>query len=195
MIAHQRAATSTSWTPERMEKLRELHAQGLSAAQMAKALGGVSRNSVIGKCSRMRLGPIGGVKAPPPARYCPPAKPRSPKGVMVLARQGGPTQRNPAENKRANIKANAEVRETPAANVLARARAFLPLDGCVPVQFGAHGCRWPVGGEGADMLQCGAKRADGKSYCAEHSAVADVLPPPGYRTGAQLARSLRRWAA
>lgn len=195
MNAHQRASTSVAWTPERVEKLKALVKDGLSASQIAKLLGGVTRNAVIGKAHRLGCGPMGGVKASAPTRYQRPPKLRSPKGVMVLARQGGPTQRNPAENKRANIKANAEVRETPAADVLARARAFLPLDGCAPVQFGAHGCRWPVGGEGADMLQCGAKRADGKSYCAEHSAVADVLPPPGYRTGAQLARPLRRWAA
>ena len=44
-----------SWTPDRENLLRILWTQGLSAAQIAKRLGGVSRNAVIGKRIRMGL--------------------------------------------------------------------------------------------------------------------------------------------
>ena len=44
-----------SWTPEREEKLRELWKKGHSASQIASALGGTTRNAVIGKAHRLNL--------------------------------------------------------------------------------------------------------------------------------------------
>ena len=43
------------WTDERVETLRKLWAEGLSASQIAAQLGGVSRNAVIGKVHRLKL--------------------------------------------------------------------------------------------------------------------------------------------
>lgn len=45
-----------SWTKERTARLRELHARGLSSREIAHKLD-VSRDSVIGKLSRLKLGP------------------------------------------------------------------------------------------------------------------------------------------
>lgn len=44
-----------SWTDERVEKLKQLCAEGKTASQIAKALGGVTRNAVIGKLHRLGL--------------------------------------------------------------------------------------------------------------------------------------------
>jgi GcrA cell cycle regulator len=44
-----------SWTEERTALLRKLWAEGLSASQAAKQLGGVTRNAVIGKVHRLGL--------------------------------------------------------------------------------------------------------------------------------------------
>lgn len=44
-----------SWTDERIETLRKLWEQGLTASQIADELGGVSRNAVIGKAHRLDL--------------------------------------------------------------------------------------------------------------------------------------------
>ena len=44
-----------NWTDERVEKLKRLWAEGLSASQIAAQLGGVSRNAVIGKVHRLNL--------------------------------------------------------------------------------------------------------------------------------------------
>ncbi len=44
-----------NWTDERVELLRKLWAEGLSASQIAAQLGGVSRNAVIGKVHRLKL--------------------------------------------------------------------------------------------------------------------------------------------
>ncbi len=44
-----------SWTDERIETLRKLWENGLTASQIAEQLGGVSRNAVIGKAHRLDL--------------------------------------------------------------------------------------------------------------------------------------------
>ena len=45
----------TSWTEERVERMKALQTKGLSCAQIARKLGGITRNAVIGKLSRMHL--------------------------------------------------------------------------------------------------------------------------------------------
>ncbi|MCA1970817.1 MAG: GcrA cell cycle regulator, partial [Rhizobium sp.] len=44
-----------NWTDERVERLKRLWSEGLSASQIAAQLGGVSRNAVIGKVHRLNL--------------------------------------------------------------------------------------------------------------------------------------------
>ena len=44
-----------SWTDEKVAKLKELWGKGSTASQIAEILGGVSRNSVIGKAHRLNL--------------------------------------------------------------------------------------------------------------------------------------------
>jgi len=44
-----------SWTDERIDRLKSLWLQGMTASQIAEDLGGVSRNAVIGKAHRLGL--------------------------------------------------------------------------------------------------------------------------------------------
>ena len=44
-----------SWTDERVELLKKMWSDGQSASQIAKELGGVTRNAVIGKVHRLNL--------------------------------------------------------------------------------------------------------------------------------------------
>ena len=44
-----------SWTDERIDRLKAMWTQGLTASQIAEDLGGVSRNAVIGKAHRLGL--------------------------------------------------------------------------------------------------------------------------------------------
>jgi GcrA cell cycle regulator len=56
----------TYWDPTNEVQLRALVDAGKSALQIAQALGGISRNAVIGKCTRMGLrlaGSTGAAKA------------------------------------------------------------------------------------------------------------------------------------
>jgi GcrA cell cycle regulator len=72
-----------SWTDERVETLKKMWAEGQSASQIAKELGSVTRNAVIGKVHRLGLsnragtGPVvGAAPAPGPATVTPaPARP------------------------------------------------------------------------------------------------------------------------
>ena len=44
-----------TWTDERVSKLKELWSQGKTASEIGVALGGISRNAVIGKVHRLKL--------------------------------------------------------------------------------------------------------------------------------------------
>ena len=44
-----------AWTEERVEMLKQLWTDGLSASQIARKMGGVTRNAVIGKVHRLGL--------------------------------------------------------------------------------------------------------------------------------------------
>jgi GcrA cell cycle regulator len=50
-----KAEIAMSWTDERVETLKKMWAEGQSASQIAKELGGVTRNAVIGKVHRLGL--------------------------------------------------------------------------------------------------------------------------------------------
>src|SRR5881227_2604841 len=72
-----------SWTDERVEILKKLWADGLSASQIAAELGGVTRNAVIGKVHR--LGLSGRAKSTSNASPRP-RKPRSASHMMRVTR-------------------------------------------------------------------------------------------------------------
>src|SRR5262249_34212540 len=46
---------AVNWSDDRVEQLKTLWTEGLSASQIARALGGVTRNAVIGKVHRLGL--------------------------------------------------------------------------------------------------------------------------------------------
>jgi GcrA cell cycle regulator len=79
------------WTEERVSELKKLWAEGHSASQIAKKLGAVTRNAVIGKVHRLGLSgratPSRPVKRPPRlARPKPAPVPR--QAPAVVARSG-----------------------------------------------------------------------------------------------------------
>jgi GcrA cell cycle regulator len=151
-----------SWTIDRIEQLKKLWADGLSASQIAAELGGISRNSVIGKVHR--LGLAGRPKRP--ARIMPRRrKPRSRGATMRIVR--------PA------IRGN-----TP----LAPMHAFEPVRGpepevieniipigqrCSTLELSEGKCRWPIGDPSTpDFFFCGGKTIEGLPYCGYHARIA-----------------------
>ena len=132
-----------NWTDERIDLLRKLLDVGKSASQIARTLGGVTRNAVIGKARRLNIGfvvPIG--------------KPKS-----------GPKPRD-----RVNIRLNTPPKFKPVAAIdLPPEPVANPV---TLMQLTEHTCRYPVSGEPRDMLFCGAVPAHGKPYCNFHCAQA-----------------------
>ena len=190
--AGRAAALAAGWTDERVERLKQLWHNGLSASQIAASLGGVTRCAIIGKCHRLGL-TRGRIWTPSVA------KPRTPQRTRAdLAKINRqlvqPKKIRVILNQQTFVEAEAREPVRPASM-----RVFVPLEVCDPVPFGSPGCKWPVSGEGADMMCCGAKQRarpdrDGLSpYCAHHHAIAFV-PPKAGQNARSLVRMARRFA-
>jgi GcrA cell cycle regulator len=95
-----------SWTDERVETLKKMWAEGQSASQIAKELGGVTRNAVIGKVHRLGLSNrVGGgsepeeaeapAASPTPAAAPPRAEPRA-EPPRAAVERAAPVVEDPA---------------------------------------------------------------------------------------------------
>ncbi|MCI4645595.1 MAG: GcrA cell cycle regulator [Hyphomonadaceae bacterium] len=153
-----------AWTDERVETLKKLWAEGHSASQIAKELGGVTRNAVIGKVHRLGLSgratPSRPVKRPP--RLARP-KPRIlPDGTVKTPQ---PRSASPAVTK-ATREDRAEIEALPPLELKNGEKAtVLNLSGSM--------CKWPIG-DPADpnFAFCGRNAECGSPYCAEHAKIA-----------------------
>ena len=76
-----------SWTDDRVDLLTKLWGEGKTAAEIAKELGGVTRNAVIGKAHRLKLSnrvsPIQQNKKPAPVKVSKPAPVQERKAKKV----------------------------------------------------------------------------------------------------------------
>ncbi|WP_116082827.1 GcrA family cell cycle regulator [Tropicimonas sp. IMCC34011] len=94
-----------SWTDERVETLKRMWSEGQSASQIAKELGGVTRNAVIGKVHRLGLSNRSGAEGAPaetaapaaPAQAAPPAEPPRPAPAEEEAAAPSPAAPAPSE--------------------------------------------------------------------------------------------------
>ena len=140
----------TSWSEPRVTTLSKLWLDGLSASQIAKQLGGVTRNAVIGKVHRLGLSGRGAPSAP--GRSPRPSVPRVPR-----PRRPAPVRTPPPPTSR-------PPRPLPPAAVAAPEGPGLVADLAL---LGPHACKWPIGDpKRADFSFCG-RQAQGR-YCAAH---------------------------
>ena len=183
-----------SWSDERVELLKKMWGEGQSASQIAKELGGVTRNAVIGKVHRLGLSNRNGsggtsesAKAKPAAKPAPKAKAKPKAAAKPTPKPEAP---KPAE----------EAAPTPAAPV-SRAKQIIPAGQPLPPQPSANEidpealakvseiekkakklslmeltertCKWPVGDPATeDFWFCGLPVKSGKPYCEAHVGVA-----------------------
>ena len=133
-----------SWTDERVETLKRMWTEGQSASQIAKELGGVTRNAVIGKVHRLGLSnrsdeaeaPAAAEPAPNPAVAAAPAPEPAPKPAPAEpARQARPAA--PAAEPEAAGEAAAEAAPAPAAPGFNR-RTLVPAGQPLPPQPSAN---------------------------------------------------------
>lgn len=147
----------SDWSPERVDLLLKLTAEGLSAARVAVRLG-ITRNSVIGRLNRMKKQGTPVVRpepvpvAPPTAKAEPRPKPKAPQRPLPVAAAPAPPV-PPAP-------------PTPL-RFATLGEALDALKGCR--------CRWPMDiDDPGDVRFCGAPathaaQADGQPrYCAHH---------------------------
>ena len=159
-----------AWTEDRVEKLAKLWASGLSASQVAKELGGVTRNAVIGKVHRL--------------------------GLSGRAKPSRPTKRAAAKRTsmpRARTAVSAAPRAPKAPAVAPRP---VPIE-AKPMDDGAYAtiltvtedmCKWPLGDpSSADFRFCGRGADKGEPYCKAH---AQLAYQPARRRGVAATRTI-----
>ena len=171
-----KAEAKMGWTDERVETLKRLWQDGLSASQIAKQLGGVTRNAVIGKVHRLGL-----------SGRAAPSKPARP--VFKAPRPSRPTQAPSTPRRIAEPIAAAPASPLPAPRIIDEGPGSATV-----LTLGAHMCKWPIGDPASDDFTfCGRRGADGP-YCSEHARVAYQPAQARKRTAPNdLARSLRRY--
>ncbi len=149
-----------TWTDERVETLKKLWTDGLSASQIAAELGGITRNAVIGKVHR--LGLSGRAKSPSSAA----PRPRKPRPHSQMLRVSRPAMRgNTALAHAYELEVEAEPELVDNVIPLGQRRTLLELT--------EETCRWPIGDPGSpEFFFCGGQAIPSLPYCTHHSRVA-----------------------
>jgi GcrA cell cycle regulator len=179
-----------SWTDDRVEKLKAMWGEGQSASQIAKALGGVTRNAVIGKVHRLGLsnratGAKSAASSAAPTAEAKPAK-AAPKSAPAAA--PAPTAETvvvaaPATPHKPVIQSSTMRREPPPPTPAMVEDAARTAQALAAIQKKAkkldllelteRTCKWPIGDPATeDFYFCGLVCAPGKPYCDAHVAVA-----------------------
>ena len=137
-----------SWTDERVETLKKMWADGQSASQIAKELGGVTRNAVIGKVHRLglsnRVGGPGSDKeeeeaiVEPPLAEPEPAPVADPEPASVTPLRPEPVAARPAAEPRPATAAPAAPVAQTAPVPLTPRKAIVPAGQPLPPQPSAN---------------------------------------------------------
>lgn len=164
------ASAGMTWTNERVEQLKTLWIEGLSASQIASQLGGVTRNAVIGKIHRLGLSGRKNVK-PKSAGTVRPKEEIASHGkarAKTAARTSGGTSQ-------ARVSATASAGTALAVTQLPEVEAqtdhgsaeVIPMARYLTLpELDARTCRWPIGDpQSPDFRFCGAPTEPGQVYC------------------------------
>jgi GcrA cell cycle regulator len=158
-----------AWNDERVDLLKKLWADGLSASQIAGRLGGVTRNAVIGKVHR--LGLSGRATTSRMKSHRPRVRSQSAKRLMK------PRYANIGNSPLRNLYlADTEPYVPPAEELV------IPLHERKYIQTLTEiCCRWPIGDpQQSDFHFCGKRKVVGLPYCEVHARRA-FQPPQARR--------------
>ena len=187
-----------SWTDERVETLKRMWAEGQSASQIAKELGGVTRNAVIGKVHRLGLSnrvaggkdededsPAAAAPAAATARPEPRpepaarAEPAPSRATDRPAPAAAPSNVTPLPIRKAIVPAGQPLPPQPSANeispeALASVREVEKRARRLTLmELTERTCKWPIGDPATDDFWfCGLPSLPGKPYCEAHVGVA-----------------------
>jgi GcrA cell cycle regulator len=160
------------WDRNTIAKLRRYWREGLSAAQIAQALGkGLTRNAVLGQVKRMRdRGADMNLRVaahPPPEALVPvaPVAAEDTRRAHHLTHDIGKLHRTPITGPVMPV-------ETTYDHVAPTHPDLLRIMDLQP-----HHCRWPLNNAlGGEFYFCGARTSGAKPYCETHCAVAYAAP-------------------
>jgi len=168
--------TVPSWSDERVDLLRRLWQEGLSASRIATQLGGVSRNAVIGKIHRLGLSGRGAKGAEAPEGDLPRKAARVVEAPAAVAEASAPAtavqdcatvvtlQTAPVQPPAPEAPAPVP-RPEPVALAVSRRVTIMDLRESM--------CRWPLGDPTTpDFHYCGDRAITGLPYCPGHAQVA-----------------------
>lgn len=181
-----------SWTDERVDTLKTMWNEGKSASQIAKELGGVTRNAVIGKVHRLGLSnrtqPAKAAKetkasadaAPAKAKVAPKAAAPKPEAAAPRAKATTqPSAPSPLPIRKAIVPAgqplppqpsNSEISAEALANLAEVEKKAKKLN---LMELTERTCKWPIGDPATpEFWFCGLPTQSGKPYCETHVAVA-----------------------
>lgn len=174
-----------SWTDERVEILKNMWSEGKSASQIAKELGGVTRNAVIGKVHRLGLSNRTGGTAKAGAKDKHDLKEAAkakmePRAEAPKAETPAPeTAPKPIPMRKSILPAGQPLPPQPSANeispeVLATVREVEKKARKLSLmELTERTCKWPVGDPATeDFWFCGLPVQQGKPYCEAHVGVA-----------------------
>ena len=156
-----------AWTDDRVELLKKLWAEGLSASQIAGCVGGVSRNAVIGKVHRL------GLSGRATTSRMKSHRPRQRMASKRMAKSRYATIGNPALRALYNAETDAYMPQTEELVIpLAERKSIQTLTECT--------CRWPIGDpQHQEFHFCGKNKVPGLPYCEVHARRA--FQPPNSR--------------
>jgi GcrA cell cycle regulator len=145
-----------SWTDERVELLKKLWGEGHTAAEIAKKLGQVTRNAVIGKAHRLKL----------PSRVSPIKSGQKKKIKAANSNVKAKAANTSSKNKSNKTKASVKMPPT-------LPKSDTTIGDKVPlVDLKASQCRWPNGDPQKDDFGfCARKVMEGLPYCQEHAQI------------------------
>lgn len=155
-----------SWTDARVSILEMLWGRGLSASQIARQIGGITRSAVIGKASRLGLE-------------------RHPAALLTVYQRTGAMSALTRGQKAAKPKPVAVEALKPPPKplpLIVEPPRAPPSGGVAICDLEFHHCRWPLGPR--EMISthfCGADRStikgELKAYCSTHFALGTIGKP------------------
>lgn len=176
-----------NWTDERVELLRKLWNDGLSASQIAAQLGGVSRNAVIGKVHRLKLSGRGKTTTTAPrskkVNTTATAAPRPSASVQASSNVGGSHSHTTSTVRTATVTktvGSAALQMEYETDVVAETVIKPASDVVVPIsrrlsllQLSERTCKWPIGDPLSEEFHfCGHESGESSPYCGYHSKLA-----------------------
>ncbi len=178
-----------SWTDDRVEALKKMWGEGKSASQIAKELGGVTRNAVIGKVHRLGLSNrTTSAKAAAPEKEAPKPKAKAKEAAESKAAAPAPAAEapKPAPEKTLPIPRPKPIitagqplppqpsqSEISAEQLASMQEIEKKARKLTLMQLTERTCKWPIGDPATEEFWfCGHPCQTGKPYCETHVAVA-----------------------